>query len=29
MSMRETNLNLTHQNGNLKSKPINTNSGIF
>ena len=28
MSMWETTLNLTHQNGNLKSKPI-INSGIF
>ena len=29
MSMWETTLNLTHQNGNLKLKPIKINSGIF
>ena len=29
MSMWETILNLTHQNGNLKQKPIKINSGIF
>ena len=29
MSMWETTLNLTHQNGNLKSKPIKINSDIF
>ena len=29
ISMRETALNLIHQNGNLKSKPIILNSGIF
>ena len=29
ISMRETALSLIHQNGNLKSKPIILNSGIF
>ena len=29
MSVGETALNLTHQNGNLRSKPIKVNSGIF
>ena len=29
MSMWETTLNLTNQNGNLQSKPIKINSDIF
>ena len=29
MSMWQTTLNLTHQNNNIKSKPMKINSGIF
>ena len=29
MSIWEATLNLTHQSGNLKSKPIKINPGIF